>query len=775
MEKNNITRRKFIFGVALTSAGAAITLVPSINSFAKSLIKNNKPELQAFVPSLWVTIDSDNSITFTNSRQEMGQGSRTTMAMILAEELDADWNFVKTVQAPGDSKFGSQSTGGSMSIRLMYTTLRNAGATAKAMLITAAAQTWGIAESKCKAENSFVLEINGTRKLSYGELAEKASKLQVPTNVTLKDPSTFKLIGTNKYHIDNPDIVSGKAIYGIDKVLPGMKFAVVVRPPAFGASVANYTDTETLKVTGVIKTFRINYGIAVIADNSWAAMQGANVLNINWNLGNNAKYSSADIFDSMYKAVGTLDALPANTAKTVESFYEVPYMAHCTMEPQTATAWYHDGIMDVWASTQDPQSVRSSAASAAGLSQDKVNAYPLLAGGGFGRRLGADYAYMATQIAKQVTYPVKLFFTKADDLQNDNYRTTSLHALKGGIDSSGKLTGWIHKAIGVSPTTPNYSIPNAKNLSGNGLNFVPTGAWRSVANTQNIFANECFLDELAFAAGKDPFDFRQSIINDNRLKNVVSLLRAKAKWDEPLPTGWGKGVATFIGYGGYIAHAIFVSVAKDGTLKVEKIVAVADVGIAINPRGVEAQAMGASIDGLSTAIKAEITIENGGVKQSNWTDFEWIRMNESPIIEVEVVKSNQTPGGMGEVGFPSVTPALCNAIFNATGIRIKKLPISKTPLVSSVENNNYNDKGLTIFPNPGNSKINIKYNSKSAIKGEYSIQILNILGSKVLSTNRKSDSNEINEEINISNLANGSYLVQIVFDDLKISGRFIKE
>ena len=773
------SRRKFIICASLTAAGAIIiTKVQSVKAI--DTILRNDDEIQQFVSSIWLTIDDDGTITVTNSRGEMGQGTRTTMSMIVAEELDADWSKVKAVQAQGDAKYGSQTTGGSQSVITLYNTLRMAGATAKAMLITAAAQTWGISESNCSASNSVVSEKNGSRTLTYGELADKAATLPVPpqSSIKTKNPGDFKIIGTRKSHIDSRDIATGKYKFGIDVKIPNMKYAVLALPPTVGGNIATFDDTETLKINGVLKVLRQGRGIAVIAENTWAAIKGVNALQVTWTPGGNAQYSSSDISQWMHDKIGNLPSLPGNTAKSIEAEYEVPYMAHSTMEPMNCVADYRGSTCEVWASTQSPQSVRTSMASTVGLSEANVTVNMMVTGGGFGRRLGADYASTAASISRASGYPVKFMFTKANCLKNDYYRPASVHAMKGGIDSSGQISGWIHKAVfasgGSNPSTPPYRISNPQNLSDNVSAFLSTGAWRSVNNTQVIFANECFIDELAYLAGADPLDYRlNNFGGSTKLRTVLQTLKEKSEWTKPLPNGWGRGVALFSGYGANAGHVVEVSV-KNGILKVERIVFVCDNNLVINPMNVEAQLMGGAIDGLSTAIKAEITVKNGEIEQSNWHDFEWFRINESPKMEFHLIPSGGSPSGMGEVGFPSVTPALCNAIYNATGIRVRKLPISKTSLINDVEDEKKNDSGMKVYPNPFDNIVNVEFNT-NGYSGNYNIEVLNILGSRIFSTSNKINGSElITECLILDSIPSAVYFVKVQIDGRSFIRKVVK-
>jgi CO/xanthine dehydrogenase Mo-binding subunit len=779
--KTAVSRRSFVLGMSAAGTGFVFGLFPSIPG-SSALADNKEAGIASLSPGVYLEIKTDGSVIITNPRSEMGQGTRTSLPMILADELDADWAKVTVVQAQGDSKYGSQSTGGSTSIRTFFGAFRQLGATAKAMLIKAAAQTWGIPESGCRADSGFVFETNGSRKLSFGELVDKASALPVPpaNTLTLKTKAQFKIIGTDKAHVDNPDIVSGKAIYGMDKKIPGMKYAALAMRPAFGSSVKSFNDTETLKIKGVIRTFQISEGVAVIADNTWSALKGVEALKVEWNMGANANLNSEQIYNSLTSKIGTLPALPANTDKPLNVVYEVPFLAHMTMETMNSTASFANGKLEIWSSTQDPQSLRNSVASSLGMNVSDVTVNMTLTGGGFGRRLSADYALIAAKIAKGTGIPVKAMYTRTDDIRHDNYRPASIHCMKGGIDVSGNVTAFIHKSIYAgngSPMNPYYNVPNLQLLDDSGISVIPTGAWRSVDNTQVVFANECFIDELAVLAGKDPIEYRLKYMTDSRLKAVLNLLKDKSEWTKPLPKGWGRGVALFIGYSAYAGHVVEVSVDSQGKLKVERIVAVCDPGLAINPRNIEAQFMGASNDGLSTAIKNEITIDKGGVVQSSFMDNDWIRINEVPKFEMHIINERDTPSGMGEVGFPSVTPALVNAISNATGIRVRSLPIRKHKLTTSAdEKKNESEGRIRIYPVPVEDKFTVEFDSAILNGMSYSVIISNILGTKIFESTLLSPE-QVNEKriFPFPSVSDGVYFITVKSGINEFTSKIIKQ
>lgn len=765
MNTNHISRRRFIFGSALTFAGILSGFASSNKVLAELIIAGDgENKIMSFAPSIWVEITRENEVIVTIARAELGQGVRTSFSMILADELDADWDLVRVRNAEGDSKYGSQSTGGSTSIRTFWQPLRTAGAQAKKMLITAASLIWGISESNCYAEKSFVYEKNGNRRLSFAELIDKALTLPIPpsNSVSLKKSSEFKIIGKTKWNFDEPDIVTGKAKYGSDYRVPGMKYAVILRSPYISGSLQSYDDKDAMKIKRVLGVYKLNEGIAVVAENSFAALEGRNVLKAIWR--NNSNFSSEDIHNSFMDKIGTLPNLPANTSNFIEGIYEVPFLAHSTMEPMSAFAYFKDNTCEVWAGTQNPQTARSNVAYALGISQANVRVNVMLSGGGFGRRHDNDYIVIAAKISKLSGYPILFFYTKEDDLKNDNYRPASLHAFKVGITDSGKPSGWIQKVISqgdVYPDNPVYDIPNITNLAASSGFNIPTGPWRSVDYTQNVFVNESLIDELAVLAGKDPYLFRYELTKDLRLKNVLKLVAEKANWGSPLQKGWGRGIAAFIGYGAYIAHVVEVSVSDEGKLTIHKVYAVVDPGFPINPGNIKNQIMGAAIDAFSTALNTEITIKNGEIQQTGFNNFRWLTMEDVPDFDIDVITTSETPSGMGEVGFPSVTPALCNAIFNATGIRIRKLPIAHTSLISSIEKKNQiSDKvWFEALPTPFETSFKLIIKLKRWNNQKLDISIIDILGKKITETSIYFDGNRYYGEFNFPSIASGTYYV----------------
>ncbi len=772
-EYHNPTRRSFILGVAATGA-LAIAAFSKING--EPLFPEGVAE--SFEPNVWVKIDPDGTTTITVAKSEMGQGIRTSLAMIVAEEMDADWTKVKIRQARPDTGNGGLGTGGSGSVTGSYTNLRRAGATVKSMLISAAAKKWGVSESNCTASNGVISEKNGTRKLTYGELTDDASKITVPSNPPQKNVTDFKLIGTPQPHIDNRDIVSGKAIFGIDVRVPGMKYAVMVRPRAYGASIRSFDASQTLKFPGVLKAENVpGVGLVVLAENTYAALAGRDLLKIEWNMGSNSSLNSLTISNQMKNGIGTVADVPASSVKKIEAHYELPYLAHATMEPMNCVADVRETGAEIWCPSQNGEYIRSGVANAIGLSANSIIVNTTLLGGGFGRRSSNEYAAYAARISKTFKVPVLFMYSRQDDMRSDAYRPASYHVCKGGLDANGKITGWVHRNVngGGTSNPPYFSTP--QNLTSANVSLpIPTGAWRSVSHTSDSFATESFIDELAFEAGKDPFEFRRDLLQPgSRLRIALEKAAELAEWDKPLPKGWGRGIACTGAYS-YVAHVIEVSVSDSGILKVERVVAVVDCGIAINPMGVEAQMQGAAVDALSTALKSEITIENGGVKQSSFLDFEWLRMNEMPKIEVHIIPSTRSPQGMGEAGFPSVSPALCNAIFNATGKRIRTLPIQKTSLTSIEEPKNDTYGQMKVYPSPFTSSFTIEGQLSTPLSGEISISIQNLLGSTLLEMNTPLNADgAFSQEINFSPAAAGVYFLTVRNGKAAIMQKIVKE
>lgn len=699
---NKIKRRKFIKEVGLSGGGLFLaSYVPLQNVLAKP---GDDPKI--FAPSVYLKINSDGIVTIIMHRSELGQGVKTALPMLIAEELEVDWDKIVIEQADADPKYGSQTTGGSTSIRRNWEPLRVAGATARVMLITAAANRWNVSIENCAAEKGFVVNNINNEKISYGNLVEDASKLPVPKDVKLKDPKDFKIIGKRIHRVDTPDKIYGIAKFGIDVVIPGMYYAAVKRCPTINGKVLNFDGTTAKSVTGVSDVVQISSGVAVVADSTWRAFNGKDKLTIACVAGPNVVKSSQDLHNELVKKSktdgyefekrGDVNKKVENE-KPLESIYEVPFIAHAPMEPMNCVATFENGKAELWAPTQNPQDARSEVAKALGISEDDVTVHVTLIGGGFGRRLVSDFAVEAAEISKASGKPVKLTWTREDDMKFGWYRPPSMHVMKGSVGSEGNAVKFSHHVIAPSiiqmrfaPNLPpqnydiqegtvglEYQIPNMRIAGTTIKTNVPISWLRSVYNTQNPFAIESFIDEMAFTSETDPVEFRRKMLPyDSRLKNVLNVAADKSGWttEKNIPKGKGRGIALFKGYDSFCAQVAEVTV-EDKKIKVDRIVAVIDCGIVVNPDLVESQMEGSIAFALSAALKGEITIEGGEVKQSNYDDYEILTYNEMPIVEFHYIKNTYSVGGVGEVGVPPCAPAVCNAIFTATGKRIRKLPI----------------------------------------------------------------------------------------------------
>ncbi len=668
-----------------------------------------------FAPNAFIRIDEAGNTRLVMPQVEMGQGVYTSIAMMLAEELDADFAKVTLEHAPPNDKlyanptFGVQATGNSNSIRAFWQPLREAGASARAMLVQAAAQQWQVDPASCTTANGEVTHKESGRKLSYGALATAASSQAPPKEVALKDPKDFALIGKPLKRLDTPDKVNGKAVYGIDAILADMKFATLKACPAFGGKVGKVDDSAAKKIPGVQKIVVLDDMVAVVGDHMWAAKKGLDALVIDWDEGPNARLSSNDIWQDL-RAASEKDGVVAKsegdiakglaTGDKLEASFELPFLAHATMEPLNATVHLKPDSCEIWTGTQVLARVQSEAAKAAGLPVEKVIANNHLLGGGFGRRLEPDMVVAAVRVAKQVDGPVKVVWTREEDIQHDIYRPVYRDTIAATL-SDGKIIGWKYRVSGSSIMArwlpPAFekgididAVDSAVDMPYDIPNFhveyvraeppaVPTGFWRGVGPNNNVFAIECFMDELARKAGKDPIAFRRAMLGKNpRLLAALDYVAEKSGWGQPLPARVGRGVSVQPSFASFIATVVEAEVDQQGEVHLRRVISAVDTGIAVNPDTIVAQLEGGLIFGLTAALYGEITIDKGRVQQSNFHDYRMLRIDQAPKIEVHVIKSGEPPGGIGETGVTAGPPALRNAILAATGVALRRLPIDRS-------------------------------------------------------------------------------------------------
>jgi isoquinoline 1-oxidoreductase beta subunit len=667
-----------------------------------------------FAPNALIRIDASGRTTLVMPQVEMGQGVYTAIAMILAEELDADIAQVALEHAPpndklyGNPMFGLQVTGNSNSIRSWWTQLRTAGAGARAMLVQAAAKQWQVDPASCTTSKSEVTHKESGRKLSYGELASAASGEAPPKDVPLKKPEDFVYIGQPLKRFDTPDKVNGKAVYGIDAILPDMKFATVAACPVLGGKVRNVDDSAARKLAGVQKVIVLDDMVAVVGDHMWAAKKGLDALKIDWDEGANASVSTETIWQDLRaasekdgavaKSVGDI-AKGLASGERLEATYELPLLAHATMEPVNATVHFKGDSCEVWTGTQILTRVQSAAAKAAGLPVEKVAAYNHLLGGGFGRKLEPDMVVAAVRVAKEVDGPVKVVWTREEDIRHDVYRPAYRDSIAATL-SDGKILAWKYKVAGSSVMARWFPAGFQKGVDIDGVdsavdmpydipNFhveflqaepkgVITGFWRGVGPNNNVFAIESFMDELARKAGKDPIDFRRGMLGKNpRALAALNLAAEKSGWGEALPARVGRGICLQPSFASFIATVVEAEVDELGEVRLRRITSAVDTGIAVNPDTIRAQLEGGLIFGLTAALYGEVTLDKGRVQQSNFNDYRMLRIDQTPKIDIHVIKSGEPPGGIGETGATAGPPALRNAIYAATGVALRRLPIDR--------------------------------------------------------------------------------------------------
>ena len=727
------SRRTFLSAGA--AAGGGLLLSVSLPALTRNA---DAADTSTFAPNAFVRIGRDGQVTLMMHKVEMGQGTYTSMPMLLAEELEVDLSQIRLEHAPPSDElyaeplFGVQQTGGSTSVRGNWEPLRRAGATARMLLVAAAAQTWKVDANACQAARGEVIHTPTGRRLSYGALVDKAAALPLPRDVPLKHPKDFKLIGTSAKRLDAPDKVNGTAQFGIDVKVPGMKVATLAACPVFGGKLAGVDDSKAKAIKGVLQLVRLDDAVAVVADHMWAAKQGLAALDIRWNEGPNAKLSTADIVQQLAAASqrsgvvarqeGDAAKAMARAAQKVEAVYEVPFLAHATMEPVNCTVHVRPDGCDIWVGTQVPTFAQTAAARLTGLPPEKVQVHNHLLGGGFGRRLEVDFIVRAVEIAKQVASPVKVVWTREEDIQHDMYRPYYYDRIAAGLDEHGRPIAWTHRITASSimarvtsqlfPKTlrviraagfhnliamvrgldvdavdgaaePPYAFANMRvEYVSQEPPGIPTAFWRGVGPTHNAFVVESFVDELAAVAKQDPFEYRRTLLDKSpRAKAVLELAAEQAGWGRPLPPRSGRGISLLHAFGEtYIAQVAEVSVSEAGDVRVQRVVCAVDCGTIVNPDTVKAQMESGIIFGITAALFGEITIKDGRVEQSNFDDYRMLRINEAPLIDVHLVKSTEAPGGVGEPGTSAVMPAVANAIFAATGKRIRKLPIDSAQL-----------------------------------------------------------------------------------------------
>jgi isoquinoline 1-oxidoreductase beta subunit len=724
VEETAISRRAVLQGTGLL-LGFALTGASTESVFAapaSQVAENNVASI--FAPNGFIRINPTGAVTLVMPMAEMGQGVYTALSMLLAEELEVELDQIQVQHAPtNDALYANsflhiQTTGASSSVRAFWTPLRQAGALGRNLLVAAAAKQWSVDPATCHAKNGVVFNASGSRHLSYGELAKAAAKLPVPSaaNVKLKNPKDFTLIGSRAKRVDSSIKVDGRALYGIDTRLPGMKFAAVAISPVLGGKARTVDEKAALAVKGVRQVVNIDEAVAVVADHMGAANKGLAAAAVRWDDGPNGKISNADIVKQLEEeskkpgAVARTDGdaakALAQAAQRLEAVYEVPFLAHAAMEPMNCTVDLQKDRCDVWVGTQAMSLTQSLVAELTGLPRDSIKIHNHLIGGGFGRRLEADGTVLAVKIAKHVDGPVKVIWSREEDIQHDMYRPYYFDRLSAGLDAAGKPVAWTHRIAGSSiaaryipswfkdgldldavegAAKPPYELSN---IHVDYVQVEPPGVrtafWRGVGPTHNVFVVESFMDELAHAAKQDPFAYRKGLLGHNpRALAVLSLAAEKARWGSPVPARHGRGIAVQFAFGSYLSQVAEVEVAADGSVKVKRIVCAVDCGMYVNPDTIEAQVQGGTLFGLTAALHGSITFKHGRVEQSNFDSYLPMRIDEVPVVETHLIKNAEAPGGIGEAPTAIVSAAVTNAIFAATGKRLRRLPIDTNSLKSS--------------------------------------------------------------------------------------------
>jgi len=709
-----VTRRGFLKTGAAVGGGLVLGFYAPLLRGRGTVLAQGAPQAPV-VPGAFIRIAGDETVTIFSNKSEMGQGVYTSIPMLIVEELECDWGNVRVEAAPVDPVYnnpltGAQMTGGSTSIRTEWEHMRKIGAAAREMLIAAAADIWKVEKTSCRAENGKVVHGSG-KSLTYGQLADKAAAMPIPKDIRLKDPSTFKIVGKPRHRLDSPVKVDGKALFGLDATVPNMLIALLARPPVFGGKVKSFDGGAAKAVPGVKEVVQTPSGVAVVADSFWSAERGRDALEIAWDEGAGGRFSTAAQivqYDNLARTPGMAarkegDAEKSLTtaAKQLVATYEVPYLAHTDMEPLNCLVDLRSESCEIWVGTQAQTLHRNAAAEAAGLAPEQVKVHTTFLGGGFGRRGNphSDFVVQAVEVAKAVKKPVKLIWTREDDTRGGYYRPLWYDRIAGGLDGKGNLTAWRHTIVGqsimrgtayekrlikngIDPTSVEgaadipYEIPHILVDLHSPELPVTVQWWRSVGHSHTGFVVESFIDEMAHAAGADPYEFRHALLARHpRHRGVLDLAAKKAGWATPPPPGRARGIAVCELYGSFVAEVAEVSVSPAGDVHVHRVVCAVDCGRTVNPATIEAQMESGIVFGLSAALHGVITLRNGRVEQGNFNDYPVVRMNEMPVVEVHIVQSSEAPGGVGEPGTAPIAPAVTNAIFAATGKRIRRLPI----------------------------------------------------------------------------------------------------
>ncbi len=717
---SNLTRRTFL---KYSVGGAGLTLAIGFTPFGWRLAKAAEEKALDFKPFAYIEISPENTVTVLVGQTELGQGTHTGIPMVVAEELEADWKLVGVRQAPAAEAFKDpiwkmQVTGGSTSIRHRWDLLRKAGAAAREMLVQAAADNWGVSVKECTAANSIVEHNQSGKRMTYGQLSTKAAKLPVPQNPPLKEPGQYKIIGTTRARFDIPDKVQGTAEFGIDVAVPDMCVAAIARPPGYGMKAVSYDKTAAGKVKGVVAIQSIESGIEVCAKTFDAALAGRDALNIKWGNGSHPDLDDKAVENLFYEAIKKPGAFARNdgdvklalsqSAKKLEATYFLPYLSHAAMEPMNCTAHIGKERCRIWVPTQSQTAVQLLGSKISGLPPEKVDVFTTYCGGGFGRRTETLVVVEALDLSKTLGKPAKVIWTREDDFKNDFYRPGIICRIKGGLNPKGRLTAWSHKVVSASIMTRvvpqfvkdgidstavagivdmDYAIPNVHAEYVMLEAPIPVGFWRSVGDSSNPFTVESFIDELALLGGQDPVAFRLEMLKDNpRGRGVLEMLADKSGWGKPIKNGQGRGIALRTSFGSTAGHVAEVSVDKaGGWITVHRIVCVIDCGPAVYPDAIKAQMEGGAVFALSAALKEQIRFSKGGVASANYDNYPILTMNETPDIEVHIVKSDDKIGGVGELGVPTVAPAVGNAVFDAVGARIRRLPMTPTNVLDAIK------------------------------------------------------------------------------------------